>query len=284
VPRDADTPLDQWDFEDPNEELFFAIAWCERPGVSGDFPARIRSAHARGADLDRPNEDEETPLTEAILGGEGSPEAVRVLLELGADPSRSAPSGWTPWTACQDRLEDRVVRERMEQIQTLLAASGADRTGQAPAGPVHEEFAKPERPADIPAKYAPLYEQGTNGINCDLTTADVVAVLIDWDERFGVEISEIGHDRVVVAFRSLPDDADAVDALAREIYTFCPDVVEQGFGCLGEMIEMSEETGREVPPEVRVLVEGIDFDDDDSGIEILKRDLVAQRVVRLWWD
>lgn len=281
--HDADTPLEQWEFDDPNEELFFAIAWCDRPGVSGDFPAKIRAAHARGADLDQPNEDDETPLTEAILGGMGSPGAVRALLELGADPSLRAPSGWTPWTACQDRLTDRVVRDRMEPIQMLLEASGADRTGEAPAAPSDDETAKSadERPAGLSPKFAPLYEHGTNGINCDLMTADVVAVLMDWDERLGIELSEVGHDRVVVHFSSLPDD---VDTLAREIYAFCPDVIEQGFGCFDEMIEMNEVTGGDLPPDIRALVEGIDFDDDDFGLEILKRDMVAQRVVRLWWD
>ena len=72
--------------------------------------------------------------------------------------------------------------------------------------------------------------------------------------------------------------------LAREIYAFCPDVVDQGFGCLDELLEMSEETGRAIPPHLQALVEGIDFEDEDFGLEILARDLKARRAVDLWWD
>ena len=116
-----DVPLDQQEFDDPNDALDFAIAWCDRPGVSGDFPAMIRRAHAAGADLERPSEDGETPLVQAIQGGEGAPSAVAVLLELGADPSGRAPNGWTPWGVCRSRIQDPVVSDRMEEIQTLLA-------------------------------------------------------------------------------------------------------------------------------------------------------------------
>ena len=35
---------------------------------------------------------------------------------------------------------------------------------------------------------------------------------------------------------------------------------------------------------VRALVEGIDFRDEDFGLQILQRDLRATRRVALWWD
>jgi len=46
----------------------------------------------------------------------------------------------------------------------------------------------------------------------------------------------------------------------------------------------AEETGREIRPELQVLVNGIDFEDDGFGLEILQRDVKATRRVALWWD
>jgi ankyrin repeat protein len=397
---DPDTPLDQMSFDDPDEELFFAIGWLDRPGVSGDFVGKLRRAHARGADLDAESEDGETPLTTAIIDGTGSPTAVRVLLELGADPSKRATSGWTPWSACMSMLGNPVVEEQMQEIRALLVEHGADtgderllafnaavraadeqqvramleegidlsarilapieaaidnddlsmvrllvEHGASPEGndddpdvesPLicaavagrlemvkllvesgaavdryayedpkctaafmaldagHEDIAdwlqgQTSDPAKPPAraagqadpKFAPLYENRTSAVNFALTTDGIVEVLRSWDERFGIEISEVSDDRLLVVFDQLPEPlAD----LAREIYEFCPDVVEQGFGCMDEMVSMAEETGRELRPDLQALVDGIDFTDEGFGLEILQRDLKTTQRVALWWD
>lgn len=385
-------------FDTPDEALFFAVAWCDRPGAEAHLEG-IRRAHADGAHLDGTSEDGETPLTAAILGGRGAPRAVALLLELGADPSRRDANGWTPWGACVSRIADRVVRERMEAIQDLLAAAGADRGdepllafevdvdrgnttaveralaagldpnariigplaiavrnddhemaalllahGADPEGTDTDEQAEPpliraataghlemvqrlvhagarpdrfaygdpactaellareaghdavadwlrerggsaasreETPLDRDPRFAALYAHHTNGIHCGLTTDGVVAVLKDWDARFGIEISDVSESRLTVAFRTLPED---LSGLAQEIHAFCPDVVEQGFGCMDEMVEMYEETGREVPPHLQPLIEGIDFTKEGFGLEILARDLKARRQIVLWWD
>jgi hypothetical protein len=399
--EDSENTFESLEFEDPNEELFFAIAWCDRPGVSGDFLGKIRSAHARGADLDGRSDDGETPLTEAILGGTGAPKAVRVLLELGANPSRRAESGWTPWAACLSRIDDRVVSDRMEKIQALLADHDADRaderllafqsavsTGdaervrddleagidlehpiiaplsiavenddaaltklllehganvegnqqseevetplvqaalagsldmvrllvEAGADIARTVYGDPECTAEFLArdaghvaiadwlrgqvqrvpgatpdapspphdpKFAEVYEQRTDGINCGLSTDDIVRVLTDWDTRFGIELSDVAADRLVVRFAKLPAD---LAPFAREIYEFCPDIVDQGFGCMDDMVATFEAADREIPAEFRPLVEGIDFEDPDFGLTILQRDLVAKRSITLWWD
>jgi hypothetical protein len=285
--HDADTPLDQWEFDDPNEEIFFAIGWCDRPGVSGDFLGKIRNAHSRGADLSGPGEDGETPLTVAILDGMGAPKVVSLLLELGADPNHRAPSGWTPWAACCSRLEDPVVSDRMEEIRDALVSHGLDRSNANPPDDSAETRDELQGEGQVPPagppspKFAELYEKHTDGINCGLTTDGLVAVLSEWDERLGIELSDVGHDRVAVSFASLPHD---LAAFAREIYALCPDIVDQGFGCMGDMVEMVEETGRSLPENVRALIDGIDFADESFGLEILQRDLAARRAVALWWD
>jgi len=85
----------------------------------------------------------------------------------------------------------------------------------------------------------------------------------------------------VVSFTNLPED---VSALAREIYALCPDVVDQGHGCMDDMLSMAEESGQELPPDLAALVDGIDFGDEDFGLLILQHDLKAKRQVARWWD
>ena len=128
-------------------------------------------------------------------------------------------------------------------------------------------------------KYAELRTHGTNGINCDLDTDAINAILQDWDVKYGIDLSDVGHDRVNVQFRTLPVD---LDALAQEIYDVCPDIIEQHFGCFAEMIAHEEDMQHPIPPEVRALVEGVDFSDEDYGLELLKRFLRRKDILPLW--
>lgn len=398
---DPNVPLDEYEFDDPNEELFFAIAWCERPGVAGNFLAKIEKAHSKGADLNGFSKDGETPLTEAIMGGMGTPKVVRMLLQLGADPSKRDKNGWTPWSACITRIDDRVVVDRMKKIKELLLEYNADRSdenllqlqnavcerneptvlellkqgvdlnapiisplgiavdkgdlelvklllanGASPDGndidkeaetPLitaaskgnfeivkilveagaeveryawgdkectadfmareegHEEISQwleqhlpkktiNERKEKIEAmnpKFKEVHEKRTNGINCEITNDDVIKQLTKWDEQFSICVSEIEADRITIHFENLPDE---LETLANEIYDFCPDVIDQGYGCMDDMIEMAEEHGQEIPSETQKLIEGIDFGDENFGLKILQRDLKDKQMIALWWD
>ena len=398
---DPNISFDQFKFDDPNEEIFFAIGWCENPGISGDFLTMIENAHTRGADLNGYSEDGNTPLTEAIEGGMGSPKAVKLLLQLGADPSRRDKNGWTPWSACVSRIEDRVVADRMKKIKEILLEYNADQSdeilitlrnaviardksavlellnqgvdlnapiidlqgiavgnedlemlklllahGANPDGnDVDQEAETPliaaaskgnlevvkllvEAGADV-ARYAwgdkectadfmakeeghkevatwleqhlpektvkerkdkleamnpkfkEVHEKRTNGINCEITNDDVIKKLTKWDEQFTINVSEIEGDRVTIHFENLPDE---LEVLAKEIYEFCPDVIEQGYGCMDDMVEMAEEYGHEVPPEIQKLIEGVDFSDENFGLKLLQRDLKDKKMIGLWWD
>ncbi len=42
--------------------------------------------------------------------------------------------------------------------------------------------------------------------------------------------------------------------------------------------------GGALPVEMQELIEGVDFEDENYGLEILKRELVRKRRVTLWWD
>lgn len=61
-------------------------------------------------------------------------------------------------------------------------------------------------------------------------------------------------------------------------------MVDQGTGCVHEMIEMMEATGEELAPEMKKLIEGVNFEDENYGLEILKRELHQKHGVQLWWD
>ncbi|ABW32447.1 DUF4253 domain-containing protein [Acaryochloris marina] len=66
---------------------------------------------------------------------------------------------------------------------------------------------------------------GTNGINCDVETEDIVDRLIAWSQRFEFEVVEVDHATVGINFSTLPED---LSEFCQEVYEFNPDVLEQG--------------------------------------------------------
>ncbi|QUS60135.1 DUF4253 domain-containing protein [Synechocystis sp. PCC 7339] len=126
-----------------------------------------------------------------------------------------------------------------------------------------------------------IVEQQTNGINYDITTEDLIAKLQQWDGQYGIEISEVAFDSLIVRFQNLPTD---LKALAGEIYEFCPDVIDQGFGCFDDALPMMIASGRELPPETQLLLTGVDWNDPDFGLTILENSLRQDQAVFLWWD
>jgi len=66
---------------------------------------------------------------------------------------------------------------------------------------------------------------GTNGTNYDIGTDRIIAHLGEWDRRYGMTLLGAGDDCVEVELARAPSDWGA---LAREVYEFCPDVVDQG--------------------------------------------------------
>jgi hypothetical protein len=105
--------------------------------------------------------------------------------------------------------------------------------------------------------------------------------LKQWEARCKFRVTGAGHDTVDIEFDTLPED---MDAFVRDLYQFCPDLVDQGTGCVHEMVEMIEEGGQQLEPEMQKLIEGMDFEDEDYGLEILKRELQQKKNVKLWWD
>ncbi len=372
------------DKQEAQQHLMMTIAFSDR-GASTDG---IEEAFRAGADLNAIDEDGRTPLTEAVLGGMGSPKAVEELLRLGADPNLEDRNGWTPWTANRMMLGDEspVVKEVQERIQGLLEAHDASHAGEeilalaghVLAGDLDEvrrllEAGVPVNPQNLcllthaiggslemaralieagaqiegsPGRenQTPLMNAAQNGelgfvkllieagADANLTledcwtpmdyavqneheevvqwlrehasgsadggvlhvptgegrfddlgvlTKDMIATLERWDAAYGIEAEVGAGSLLLVNFKTLPAD---VSPLAAEIYEFCPDVVDQNFGCMDVMVEMMEASGQPLSEEIAALIKGVDFSDDDFGHVLLRRSLEHTRSVGLWWD
>lgn len=129
--------------------------------------------------------------------------------------------------------------------------------------------------------FASIRAAKTNGANYELETDDIISRLKKWKSLCNLRVTGAGSDTVDIEFDTLPED---MDAFARDLYEFCPDLVDQGTGCLHEMIEMAEETGEDLDPKMQELIKGVDFEDEDYGVEILKREIQRDKRVKLWWD
>jgi len=128
---------------------------------------------------------------------------------------------------------------------------------------------------------AAVRQAGTNAANFDLDNAAILAELTRWQSLCSFTVKSAGDDNVDIAFDTLPED---MDAFVRELYAFCPDLVDQGTGCVHEMVEAMQEAGEDLTPEMEELIEGVDFSDDNYGLEILKREIRKAGGVKLWWD
>jgi hypothetical protein len=130
-------------------------------------------------------------------------------------------------------------------------------------------------------EFAPLREASTNGANYDLNTEDVIARLKQWKSLCSFRITGATGDTVDLEFDTLPED---MAAFVRDVYEFCPDLVDQGTGCVAEMVELADEVGEELPPRLAEVIKGVDVEDEDYGLEILKRELERDKKLQLWWD
>jgi hypothetical protein len=74
-------------------------------------------------------------------------------------------------------------------------------------------------------QYAYLAVAHTDGINWDHTHEEVVAHYRQWAGKYGLELTGAGLDWLSARFSKPPEDWLA---FAREVYKFCPDIVDQG--------------------------------------------------------
>lgn len=83
-------------------------------------------------------------------------------------------------------------------------------------------------------KFESLYFEGTNAVNYDIYTDQIIEKLKTWDSKYGIEIYGAGLDFVSGEFKMQPTDTQEI---ANEMYAFCPDIVDQGVGSIKELIK-----------------------------------------------
>jgi hypothetical protein len=81
-------------------------------------------------------------------------------------------------------------------------------------------------------QYAYLSVAHTEGINWDLEHKDVVARYREWSKKYGLELKGAGLDWLSARFGQPPADWLV---FAREVYKFCPDIVDQGTGTVEKL-------------------------------------------------
>jgi hypothetical protein len=211
-----------------------------------------------------PNGHPREPIPCLVQAAEiGNLEIVQLLVNAGADITRY---GWNDerYTAefCARFAGHEVVADWLRTMipQEILAEQQTKREARNP-------------------KFQQLYEKHTNGINCGLHTEDIVQRLEQWDTLYTIEISDVEQDGLVVRFASLPDD---LNEFVREIYEFCPDTIEQHFGCIDDIVNT---LGAEaLPPELAELIEGVNFEEENFAEILLQRSLERSKLLVLWWD
>ena len=62
-----------------------------------------------------------------------------------------------------------------------------------------------------------------------------IAALRSWRDRYGAELVGLGMDTMNIRVAKRPQTRDEALELARELYTYCPDIVDQGVGTLSNL-------------------------------------------------
>jgi hypothetical protein len=81
----------------------------------------------------------------------------------------------------------------------------------------------------------------SDAVNYDMETEDLIKVLQKWDQLYGIDIVAAETDTIQLTLNRLPPD---VLALAKEVYEFCPDIVDQGIGSVSALASEIKSTRR----------------------------------------
>lgn len=82
---------------------------------------------------------------------------------------------------------------------------------------------------------------GTNGVNHNLLTKDIIEKCKQWDGEFDITLTGIGLDFCEFEVKSKNID---YKKLASEVYEFCPDIVDQGTETLEQLESEIQSKGR----------------------------------------
>ena len=125
------------------------------------------------------------------------------------------------------------------------------------------------------AKFDILRENETLAHDGNIVTDGLIARLSEWDNRYGITLTDASYNCVLVTLDRVPED---LDAFAADVYSLCPDVVDQHFL---SFIELADDNPN---PNYAKCIKGLDEMDDDFGIEAMKRWIKLEQTLPLWWD
>lgn len=79
----------------------------------------------------------------------------------------------------------------------------------------------------------------SDAVNYNMETEDLIKKITEYDEKYGVSVIQAETDTIVLEFKKLPKN---IIDLAKDIYEFCPDVVDQGSGTVETLAQYLEAT------------------------------------------
>lgn len=74
---------------------------------------------------------------------------------------------------------------------------------------------------------------GTNGVNYDVYNPDIIKKLKEWNAQVNFKFVVIDISRIHAYISKLPND---MKQFSSDVYEFCPDVIDQGYSSMDEMI------------------------------------------------
>lgn len=108
---------------------------------------------------------------------------------------------------------------------------------------------------------------GTDGCNYGVGNNDILNKLRYWKKLCDFEILGAGHDRLNIAFRTLPEE---LETFAQDVYKFCPDIIDQNY--VGE--PLGEEASQE----------DISRAFHEQTVEDLIEFIQRNKLLNFWWD
>jgi hypothetical protein len=80
----------------------------------------------------------------------------------------------------------------------------------------------------------------SDAVNFDMDTEDLIRKLQEYDTAHGIDIFHAETDTIEFRFRKIPRD---MNTFCKDLYEFCPDIVDQGVGSIEALQKEISETG-----------------------------------------
>jgi len=88
-------------------------------------------------------------------------------------------------------------------------------------------------------KFDILIASYSDGINHGLSNKQIIEKLQEWDKAFGIDIWQAETDTIQLTMDKLPGN---LAEFSKELYKFCPDIVDQGSGDVNDIIKVLKQT------------------------------------------